>query len=179
MTFSQNKFGKHLQRSVSFSKPCVPQPFELQIWRFGIQRIFPPFFDSMEHLAIHLPYEAMVGGLVQFHWMYPFERQMHGLKGSVKNKACLEGSICENYILSEILYFISLYFEGEVETRGDRIPRNLVSLGFSVNISFSVCNNLEKPIGSLQQQRVLTTEERNVAMYYILMNCEELKGWID
>ncbi|GKV28078.1 hypothetical protein SLEP1_g37173 [Rubroshorea leprosula] len=27
----------------------------------------------MEHLAIHLPYEAMVGGPVQFRWMYSFE----------------------------------------------------------------------------------------------------------
>ncbi|GLT25081.1 hypothetical protein SLA2020_002340 [Shorea laevis] len=103
---------------------------------------------------------------------------MHGLKGSVKNKAHLEGSICENYILSEISYFISLYFEGEVETKGDCIPRNLVGLGLFVNIGLSVFNNLGKAIGSLQQQRVLTTEERNAAMYYVLMNFVELKGWI-
>jgi hypothetical protein len=34
----------------------------------------PSFFDSMEHLSIHLPFEAKVGGLVQYRWMYPFER---------------------------------------------------------------------------------------------------------
>lgn len=40
-----------------------------------LERIFPPsFFDSMEHLPIHLPYEALVGGPVQYRWMYPFER---------------------------------------------------------------------------------------------------------
>jgi hypothetical protein len=40
-----------------------------------LERIFPPsFFDSMEHLTIHLPYEAKVGGPVQYRWMYPFER---------------------------------------------------------------------------------------------------------
>ncbi|GKV05564.1 hypothetical protein SLEP1_g17561 [Rubroshorea leprosula] len=40
-----------------------------------LEKVFPPaFFDLMEHLAIHLPYEAKVGGHVQFHWMYPFER---------------------------------------------------------------------------------------------------------
>ena len=40
-----------------------------------LEKIFPPaFFDSMEHLIIHLPYEARVGGPVQFRWMYPFER---------------------------------------------------------------------------------------------------------
>ena len=39
------------------------------------EMIFPPsFFDSMEHLSIHLPFEAKVGGLVQYRWMYPFER---------------------------------------------------------------------------------------------------------
>ena len=40
-----------------------------------LERIFPPaFFDSMEHLPVHLPYEARIVGLVQFRWMYPFER---------------------------------------------------------------------------------------------------------
>lgn len=40
-----------------------------------LERIFPPsFFDVMEHLVIHLPYEARVGGPVQYRWMYPFER---------------------------------------------------------------------------------------------------------
>ena len=40
-----------------------------------LERIFPPaFFDSMEHLPIHLPYEARIGGPVQYRWMYPFER---------------------------------------------------------------------------------------------------------
>jgi len=40
-----------------------------------IEKIFPPgFFDPMEHLPIHLAYEAIVGGPVQFRWMYSFER---------------------------------------------------------------------------------------------------------
>ncbi|GKV07224.1 hypothetical protein SLEP1_g19022 [Rubroshorea leprosula] len=56
--------------------------YDMEIWQVKIveticqlERIFlPSFFDSMEHLAIHLPYEAKVGGPVQFHWMHPFER---------------------------------------------------------------------------------------------------------
>ena len=40
-----------------------------------LERIFPSgFFDSMEHLVIHLPTEAILGGSVQYRWMYPFER---------------------------------------------------------------------------------------------------------
>ena len=39
------------------------------------EMIFPPsFFDSIEHLPIHLPFEAKVGGPVQYRWLYPFER---------------------------------------------------------------------------------------------------------
>ncbi|GAU47807.1 hypothetical protein TSUD_404120, partial [Trifolium subterraneum] len=36
----------------------------------------PGFFDSMEHVSVHLAYEAMLGGPVQYRWMYPFERFM-------------------------------------------------------------------------------------------------------
>jgi hypothetical protein len=40
-----------------------------------LEMIFPLFFfDSMEHLPIHLPYEVKVGGPVQYRWLYPFER---------------------------------------------------------------------------------------------------------
>ena len=40
-----------------------------------LEQIFPPgFFNSMEHLPIHLAYEARVGGPVHYRWMYPFER---------------------------------------------------------------------------------------------------------
>ncbi|XP_021625026.1 uncharacterized protein LOC110624220 [Manihot esculenta] len=40
-----------------------------------LERIFPPgFFDLMEHLPIHLAYEARIGGPVQYRWMYPYER---------------------------------------------------------------------------------------------------------
>jgi hypothetical protein len=40
-----------------------------------LEMIFPPsFFDSLEHLLIHLPFEVKVGGLVQYRWMYLFEQ---------------------------------------------------------------------------------------------------------
>jgi hypothetical protein len=40
-----------------------------------LEMIFPPsFFDFMEHLPIFLPFEAKVGGLLQYRWMYSFER---------------------------------------------------------------------------------------------------------
>jgi hypothetical protein len=32
------------------------------------------FFESIEHLPIHLPFEAKIEGPVQYRWMYLFER---------------------------------------------------------------------------------------------------------
>ena len=50
-----------------------------------LERIFPlEFFDSMEHLLIHLVYETRVCGPVQHRRMYPFEREIGGFKRIVK-----------------------------------------------------------------------------------------------
>ncbi|WVZ01850.1 hypothetical protein V8G54_022656 [Vigna mungo] len=77
-----------------------------------LERVLPPaFFDSMEHLPIHLAYEAWLGGPVQYRWMYPFERFMGESKRSVKNKARVEGSICVAYLHRETTYFCSHYFK--------------------------------------------------------------------
>ena len=36
-----------------------------------LEMIFPlSFSDSIEYLPIHLPFEAKVGGLIQYRWMY-------------------------------------------------------------------------------------------------------------
>lgn len=38
------------------------------------EKLFSPgFFNSMEHLMIHLPYQARVGGPVKYRWMYTIE----------------------------------------------------------------------------------------------------------
>ncbi|XP_052724112.1 uncharacterized protein LOC128193952 [Vigna angularis] len=77
-----------------------------------MERIFPPsFFDCMEHLPVHLPYEARLGGPVQYRWMYPFERFMGYAKRSIKNKARVEGSIVASYLHKETTHFCSHYFK--------------------------------------------------------------------
>lgn len=43
-----------------------------------LEKVFPPgFFDSVEHLPIHLSYEVRVAGPVGYRWMYPFERHLN------------------------------------------------------------------------------------------------------
>jgi len=34
----------------------------------------PSFFNVIEHLPVHLPYELRVGGPIQFRWMHSYER---------------------------------------------------------------------------------------------------------
>ncbi|XP_021631792.1 uncharacterized protein LOC110629188 [Manihot esculenta] len=82
-----------------------------------LERVFPPsMFDSIEHLPVHLAYEALIAGPVQYRWMYPFERYLRKLKNNVKNKARVEGSICNAS---------AHYFEAHVMTRHRKVPRNL------------------------------------------------------
>jgi hypothetical protein len=41
-----------------------------------METVFPPgWFNVIQHLLVHLPWEARVGGLVQFRWMYSQERE--------------------------------------------------------------------------------------------------------
>jgi hypothetical protein len=55
------------------------------------KKISPRFFNPMQHLLRHLPYEAKVGGPVQYRWMYHIERALRYLKPMVGNRARIEG----------------------------------------------------------------------------------------
>nr|GFA57957.1 hypothetical protein [Tanacetum cinerariifolium] len=98
-------------------REMLPEP----VWKAMTEILPPGLFDHMEHMVVHLSYEARVGGPVQYRWMYPFERYMYRLKKKVKNKARVESSICEAYIMEEILNFCSHYFEPRVLTNSTRV----------------------------------------------------------
>jgi hypothetical protein len=79
-----------------------------------MEKNFPPrFFNPMQHLLIHLPYEAKVGGHVQYRWMYHIERALIYLQPMVGNRARVEGSIAKAFILKEVAYFSSVCFTEE------------------------------------------------------------------
>ena len=49
-----------------------------------MEKVFPPgFFNCMQHLLVHLPWEALVGGPAQFRWMYSQERELKKLRVTV------------------------------------------------------------------------------------------------
>jgi hypothetical protein len=73
-----------------------------------MEKIFPPgFFNPMQHLLIHLPYEAKVGDPVQYRWMYHVERALRYLMPMAGNRARVEGCIVEASTLKEVAYFSS------------------------------------------------------------------------
>ena len=51
-------------------------------------------------------------------------RYSFNLKKRIKNKAHVEASICEAYIVEKISTFISYYFEPHLKTRINRVPRH-------------------------------------------------------
>ena len=78
---------------------------------YKLEKIFPPgFFNPMQHLILHLPYEARMGGPVQGRWCYSIERFQKVLRTKCKNKCKIEASIAEAYILEEVSNFTTKYY---------------------------------------------------------------------
>jgi len=70
-----SKFFKDLCSSVLWVNDLLLMKHNIVITLCKLERFFQlAFFNSMEYLPIHLPYEARIGGLIQYCWMYPFER---------------------------------------------------------------------------------------------------------
>ena len=61
------------------------------------------FFDSQEHLLVHLVEDIALMGPVPYRWMFFVERYMKVLKGFVRQKAKPEGSMSEGYLLQETM----------------------------------------------------------------------------
>jgi hypothetical protein len=84
---------------------------EILVLICNLEKIFPTgWFNPMQHLLVHLPYEAKLGGPQQYRWMYHIERALKNLRAMVCNKARVECCITEEFKLKEIVYFSSVYF---------------------------------------------------------------------
>ncbi|XP_073026698.1 uncharacterized protein [Primulina eburnea] len=145
-----------------------------------LEKIFPPsFFDSMEHLCIHIPYEARIMGLVQFRWMYPFERYLRKLKNTVRNKARVEGSICNAYLVKEAVIFCHHYFSDSTGSKTRKTRKAHESTYVDTNDSelLSIFLNRGKKIGATKS-RWLTNEEYHAVSTYVLHNCNEIKPFL-
>nr|GEZ69261.1 hypothetical protein [Tanacetum cinerariifolium] len=137
----------------------------------NLELIYPPFFfDIMIHLVIHLPLEAIFGGLIRPRWMYPFERYIKKLKNYVRNKAKPEGSIAEGYVAKEALTFSSYYFR-DVTMKFNRPDRNVDCPPPTCQLQ--VFKSLCKSIGLRSVIRIDHQELKKV-IWYVLHNSPEI-----
>ena len=120
----------------------------------------------MEHLSIHLAYEARVCGSIQYRWMYPFKREIGGFKRTVKNKVQVEGSICQIYISKETSNFC--FYERA------RVGRNDDGGESSIKPSLSIFNQPGHATRKCKDQW-LTRNEWNSTHLHILINCDEVQ----
>jgi hypothetical protein len=61
-----------------------------------LEKVFPPgWFNPMQHLLVHLLYEANLGDPQQYRWMYHIERALNKLRAMVRNKARVKDCIAE------------------------------------------------------------------------------------
>ena len=109
--------------------------------------------------------------------MYPFERFLRKLKNNVRNKAKVEGSISNAYLVEEASSFCSYYFADHVKTRRNKCPRNFDDTRNIDPSMLSIFKFAGKPIGA-SVSRWLTQQEYHAARTYILLNCDEVKPYI-
>ena len=142
-----------------------------------LEKFFPPaFFDVMVHLAVHLPDEAILRGPVHYGWMYPVERRLGYLKGTVRNRAKPEGSIAEGYIVDECLTFCSRYLIN-IETRFNKEDRNRDGKR-SVSIDeLEVFSVAAKGFGSSKLH--CYPIEYDQMVWYVLTNCPEVEEYME
>jgi hypothetical protein len=61
---------------------------EILVLLCKLEKIFPPgWFNTMQHLLVHLPYEAKIGGPQQYRWMCHTKRALKKFRAMVHNKA--------------------------------------------------------------------------------------------
>lgn len=61
-------------------------------------------------------------------------RYLRKLKNNIRNKAKVEGSICNAYMVEEASSFCSYYFEDHVSTKYINMPQNYVGGGDSGDV---------------------------------------------
>ena len=104
---------------------------------------------------------------------------LFNLKKKVKNKAHVEASICEVYIVEEISTFISYYFESHLRTRINRVPRHDGGGEVPSSGNLSIFSNPERPTPkNAVRGRYLSKIEFRQAHNCVIFNCDELRPFI-
>lgn len=100
------------------------------------------------------------------------------LKKKVRNRARVEGSICEAYLIQETSNFCSLYFEPDVQTKLNRVQRNDDGGYVGDNTKLHVFRYPCRPFGK-SKEMLLNEDDFKVAERYVLLNCSEIMPFVE
>jgi hypothetical protein len=140
-----------------------------------LEKIFPPgFFNLMEHMILHLPRKARLGGGVQNCWCYPIERVCKVLRSTCKNKNKIEACIAEAKIQQEVSNFTTKYYAEHLPSVHNHPPR------YNTGENESNLSLFRGQLGSasVRTQKTLSLEEWRTITIYILRNLEEVRPYI-
>jgi hypothetical protein len=142
-----------------------------------MENVFPHgWFNVMQHLLVHLLWEARVGGPVQFQWMYSQERELKKHRAIVHNKARVEGCIVEAFACKEITNFSSTYFSCTNNVNAHMSRYHVVE---EVSLSeLKIFQWKGKGVGAMTSHFVID-EEWNNTILYMYTNMEEVEPYLD
>ena len=140
-----------------------------------LEKIFPPgFFNLMQHMILHLPYEARMGGPVQDRWCYSIERCKKVIRTKCKNKCKIEASIADAYILEEVSNFTSKYYTENLPSVHN--PPSCYNAGEAdSNLSLF---KWQLGSASVATIKTLNLQEWRTIMLYVLTNLSEVQSYI-
>jgi hypothetical protein len=125
----------------------------------------------MQYLLVHLPWEAKVGGSVQFRWMYSQERELKKLRAIVRNKARVEGCIAEAFTCKQFMNFSSMHFSCNNNVNAHTPRYHIEEVVLLSELKIFQLNG--KGVGATSSH-FITDDEWNYTMLYMYTNMEEV-----
>jgi hypothetical protein len=112
-----------------------------------------------------------MGGTVQYQWCYPIERTLKLVHKKCRNKARIEASVAEAYIVEEVSNFTEKYYKENLPSVHDHFPR------YNVVENQSKLSLFQGQFGSASASTTnqLTNEEWHSIMLYVLLNSPEVE----
>jgi len=143
-----------------------------------LEMLLPPgFFNPMQHMILHLAYEALQGGPVSTRWQFGPERQMKVQRRNCGNKCKIEASMAEACLNEEVSNFTTRYYDANIPTKHNPIlrynaanpedvPKLSIFIGLGGKSSGAKRFDMQKP-------------ERDLIHSYVLHNMVEVKPYIE
>ena len=144
-----------------------------------LEMIFPAgFFNPMQHLILHLPTEARLGGPMQNRWCYATKRMQKTLRAKCKNKRRIEASMAEAFITEEAANFVTAHYEAKNHHLHNPKPRYNADEPKKGGSNLSLFKGDLAPAGA-SNSLTLDFEEWQIISLYIFTNLTEVRPYIE